>query len=79
MIFRVHTSSGSEYEIDTERKYWERLSGTSTGLRTEEGVFRTVSEPELGRPLIITAEPLDPAAVIRVITTSPVMMTERRQ
>lgn len=73
---RVHTESGSVYEISEEEKRWKRLEGVTTDLRTEGGFYQDCSLPGTGLPMIIIAEPLTPGTLVRMITTSPVMAIE---
>lgn len=74
MTEQVTTRNGSVYEIDRAAKTWRRLTWPpwSDQVRTTGGSYRSASPAEPGRPLVITADPLAPLALIRVITTSPV-------
>jgi hypothetical protein len=70
----ITTVNGSVYEISREDKTWRRLSwpAWSDQVRTVSGTYRSASPAEPGLPLVITADPFTPLAIVRVITTSPV-------
>lgn len=74
-IFR--TESGSLYEVDYGAKTWTRLEKPwvegDYPLRTGEGKFDRISEVEVGKPVTLFAEPLDPTATMRCIQTSLVV------
>jgi hypothetical protein len=76
----ITTENGSIYEIDRAAKIWKRLSwpSWSTGVRSQGGTYRTASSSTCGQPLIITADPLDPSADLRLITTSCIVKVEEK-
>lgn len=71
-IFRTET--GSTYEVDYGLKTWTRLEPPrfegGHPLRTGSGTFDRVSPIEVGEPVTIFAEPLNPEATFRCIQTS---------
>jgi len=71
------TATGSVYAIDTAARTWRRLEagGLSGRARTCGGGYRQVFVLS-SMSLVIIADPLDPAAEYRRITTSPVIKAE---
>lgn len=71
---RFETESGSLYELDHDARTWRRLrhADDSTAVRTPDGSFTQASPVIVGRSVHIVGAPLDPAADLRLITTSPV-------
>jgi hypothetical protein len=76
----ITTENGSIYEINRTDKIWKRVSwpSWSTGVRSRGGTYRTASSSTCGQPLIITADPLDPSADLRLITTSCIVKVEEK-
>lgn len=75
-VLWIDTASGSRYRIDPFALRWERLAHDprSGAVRTEGGPFFALAAlPALGEPLVIYGPPLDPAADVRIVTTSAVV------
>lgn len=70
----VNTSTGSVYRIDPETQTWERVCvGEKSGhLRTESGVFESITGPVIGDSMVLVCPPLSAAVSGRLIQTSAV-------
>jgi hypothetical protein len=75
----IHTRSGSVYRICPAASTWERLTGTTTGLRTGSGFYQRYVLPGPGRPLVLVCPPLVAGAAARIITTSQVVSIEEEK
>jgi hypothetical protein len=50
-----------------------RVKSTHTRLRTDTVLGWTNALPAVGEPFVMSADPLDPAASMRLVTTTPVV------
>jgi hypothetical protein len=77
---RVTTESGSVYLIDFEAKTWERVSSSpeSGKIRTNSGTIQNTNplKIEVGRPIEILTDRINPLAHYRLLATSIVMAIE---
>lgn len=69
----AHTESGSKYTIDLRKRTFSVEKSATSGLRTTEGKYLTINEIEVGKPIIMAGDPLNPDAGLRLIQTSPVV------
>ena len=68
MTTKFRTESGSVYTL--ENGNWSSTSGST---RTQEGQYIVHSDVIVGQPVEILAPPLVEGAILRIITTSPVV------
>ena len=82
MITRFTTAHGSTYEIDDSEKTWKQLDagqdteGDGFDLRSTQGPYFSVSSIVEGQRVNIWAPPFVEGAVMRVISTSPVVTVQ---
>jgi hypothetical protein len=73
-LIRFRTESGSLYEIDTDKKTWDRLEKPnregSYPLRTTSGTYYSLNVIEVGFPAQWLSEPIDPTKDFRLVETS---------
>lgn len=74
--YLVKTQSGSTYRLLGDS--WERVgeSESSGAIRTLGGSILTEVVPEVGTPLVLHTDNINPLAQARVIITSPVTGVE---
>lgn len=72
---RFWTKSGSEYVIDHDERIWRRaINPNSPYVRTSNGVFWMSTTIEIGRSVYLLCPPLAEGAILRVISTTPVIL-----
>lgn len=80
-IYRATTETGSIYIVDTEKQTWRKERKPSVEgpvpLRSQSGSYNKLHAPiEVGKPIVMTGQPLDKRATFRLIETSYVVKLE---
>lgn len=75
MTYIVITESGSEYHVTPDLKVWTCKKSTTSGLRTESGMYEEWSGAHIGQRMRFIGQGL--VFGTRLITTSPVMSVDK--
>ena len=69
----------SSYVLDDVKKTWERRATTpnSGHLRTESGLYDTITALEIGQPMKLLCPPIAAHAIARLIWTTDVQQIVR--
>lgn len=75
MTYIVRTESGSEYHITPDLKVWTCKRSSTSGIRTEAGIYEDWYGANVGQPMTLIGVGLKFGT--RLICTSPVVSVDR--
>jgi hypothetical protein len=75
MKYIIITETGSVYEIDTDKKTWERIETTDESgyVRSKGGTYNSITNLVIGERLNMLCPPIVPNMTARLISTSPIV------